>query len=182
MTTADAQHNASIFLNYRREDSKDVAARLHDDLEHALGGGQVFIDLASISPGNPWPQLIRDRLNTARIVLVVIGRDWLKVADPKSFQRRLDATNDWVRIEIEEALRAQKIVIPILVRDAVPPGADSLPESIRELVNQQAIVISSEEWDSGVRRLLKALAEHGVQSVRDLADRPVRSEPSILGV
>jgi TIR domain len=182
MSTADANRPGSIFLNYRREDSKDVTTRLHDDLEHALGAGKVFIDLSSIVPGQPWPQLIRDRLHTASVVLVVIGRDWLKVCDPASFQRRLDADNDWVRVEIEEALRANKIVIPVLVRDAAPPIESQLPPSIRDLVKQQAITISSDEWKHGVRRLLVALAAHGVPTLENPGERPVRPEPSMLGV
>ena len=98
MNTADSQQNALIFLNYRKEDSKEVTARLHDDLEYALGAEKVFIDLSSIVPGRSWPQLIRDRLNATSVVIVVIGRDWLKVQDAESYQRRLDADGDWVAL------------------------------------------------------------------------------------
>ena len=182
MNTTDPQQNPLIFLNYRREDSKDVTVRLHDDLEYALGPGTVFLDVGSIAAGGPWPQLICDRVNQAAVVIVVIGRDWLKVSDPDSFQRRLDIEDDWVRVEIEEALRAQKVIIPVLVRDARPPSAAQLPASIRELANRQAISIPSEDWRRGVRRLIDALSTHGVPSVRDAGDRPARPEPSILGV
>ena len=182
MNTSDSQQSPLIFLNYRREDSKDVTNRLHDDLEYALGVGKVFLDVGSIVAGGPWPELIRERLSQAAVVIVVIGRDWLKVSDPDSFQRRLDADDDWVRLEIEEALRAGKVVIPVLVRDARAPSAELLPPSIRELANRQAVTIPSEDWRRGVSRLIEALAAHGVQSVRDAGDRPARPEPSILGV
>jgi len=155
---------------------------LHVFCEHALGAEKVFIDLRSINPGDLWPPLIRDKLNSAAVMIVVIGRDWLKVSDPKSYQRKLDAEGDWVRVEIEEALRTQKVVIPVLVRDAIPPMEEQLPLSIRELVKHQSITISSEDWHRGVGRLVDALAKHGIQSIGNVADRPVRSEPSILGV
>ena len=182
MNIAAAQQNASIFLNYRREDSKDVTTRLYDDLVYALGDERVFIDLSSIVPGHPWPQVIRDRLNAAAVVIAVIGRDWLKVSDPESYQRKLDADGDWVRAEIEKALRGQKVVIPVLVREAEQPLATQLPPSIRELVNRQTITIFPEDWHPGVGRLIDALAMHGIQSVRDVRNAPVPSEPSILGV
>lgn len=182
MNTADSQQNASIFLSYRKEDTKEVTIQLHEYLEYALGTEKVFIDFRSINPGEQWPPLIRDKLNSATVMIVVIGRDWIKVSDPKSYQRRLDAEGDWVRVEIEEALRTQKVVIPVLVRDAVMPTAEQLPPSIRELVNCQTITISSEDWHRGVERLVEALAKHGIQSVHNVADRPARSESSMLGV
>lgn len=182
MNAAESQPSAPIFLSYRREDSKDVTFRLHDDLEHLLGTGKVFIDLASITPGHPWPQLIRDRLNSAEVVLIMIGRDWLKVQDGESFQRKLDAEDDWVRLEIEEAIRLRKIIIPVLVRDAAFPTARQLPTPIRELATRQSIVLSSEEWGHGLTKLVAALAEHGIDAVRSLAELPRRSEPSMLGV
>jgi hypothetical protein len=57
-----------------------------------IRGGESFhatreCSNAWITPGHPWPQLIRDRLNGAEVVLIMIGRDWLKVQDGESFQR-----------------------------------------------------------------------------------------------
>lgn len=182
MNDSKSQQHASIFLNYRREDSKDSTTRLHDDLEYAIGNEKVFIDLSSITPGRSWPQLIRDKLNAAAVVIVVIGRDWLKVQDPESYQRRLDADGDWVRVEIEDAFRQEKVVIPVLVRDAVLPMAAQLPPSIRELAHRQAITITAEDWHRDIGRLIEALAIHGIRPIRDVPNSTVRPEPSMLGV
>jgi len=182
MSPIASKQNASIFLNYRREDSKDVTTRLYDDLRYTVGNHNVFMDLKSIVPGKDWPQDIQKTLSLAKVVIVVIGRDWLKVQDSETFQRRLDAEGDWVRLEIEEALRQNKIVIPVIVRDASLPREKQLPPSIQELANKEAIVITAEDWQACVRRLIDALVKHGIQSLRDVEDRPLRAEPSMLGV
>ncbi len=182
MNAAKSNQHPSIFINYRREDSKDVATRLHDDLEYAIGKGKVFIDHKSITPGRVWPQYIRDKLHAALVIIVVIGREWLKVQDPESFQRRLDAEKDWVRAEIEEALRKNKIIIPVVVRDALLPAEDQLPKPIRELASREGVTIAAEDWREDVGRLIEALAAHGIKPVRNIADRKIRPEPSMLGV
>lgn len=181
MNTEKLKNDASVFLNYRREDAKGVTIRLHDDLEFALGEEEVFIDLGTV-PGTRWPKRIRDNLNAADVVVVVIGRDWLKVQDPKSYQRRLDAKGDWVRREIEEALRQEKVVIPVLVRDAEPIEEEQLPRSIKELAKYEWIEVKPEDWRRDVGRLIDALAKHGIQPVRDVAQRPVHSGASMVGV
>jgi hypothetical protein len=180
MNTTDKQQNASIFLNYRREDSMDVTTRLHEDLVSVLGEN-VFIDMGTPS-GTEWPQYLRDQVNAATIVIVVIGKDWLLASDPESHQRRLDAENDWVRNEIDEALRGQKVVIPVLVRGAGRPLPQHLPASIRELATRQTFTISAESWKSDVEKLLKDLMRYGMQPKGELENRPMRSEPSFLGV
>ena len=83
MNVADSQPSESIFLCYRREDSNDVTMRLHDNLEHLLGKESVFADVTSITPGLTWPQHIRERLERTQVVLIIIGRDWLRSKLPR---------------------------------------------------------------------------------------------------
>ena len=172
----------SLFLNYRQEDSKEFTLRLHDDLEHVLGAESVYVDLLSIQSGESWPRHLRENLDAAAVVLVVIGKHWLKVANERSSQRRLDERDDWVRTEIEQALGQGKTVIPILVGEAQPPTADVLPPSIAAIAELQMLRISSEDWKQEMQKLLARLEELGFRPEKSLDDRPVRREPSILGV
>ena len=43
---------------------------------------------------------------------------WLRAHDPETFVRRLDQEDDWVRKEIETALGAGSLVVPLLVEGA----------------------------------------------------------------
>src|SRR4029077_20949165 len=76
------------------------------------------------------------------VVLAVIDDRWVdaRAADGR---RRLDLPTDWVRIELETALRSGISVIPLLVGDANVPAEADLPEPLRELVYRQAFRVRS---------------------------------------
>lgn len=127
-----------IFVSYRREDAGAEAWLLQEKLGDHLGRGDIFLDRSSIAPGSAWPDRLRQALDSARAVLVVIGPNWLKESDEWS-RRRIDQEDDWVRLELEQALDADKLVLPVLVRGAVMPPAESLPISIAPLALRQAV-------------------------------------------
>jgi hypothetical protein len=86
-------------------------------------------------------------------VLVVIGPQWLTIAD-KTGQPRIQKRTDLVRAEIELALETDSTqVIPILVDEAEMP--QNVPLGIRSLLGMQAYAIS--QWESDVERLARFL-------------------------
>ena len=83
-----------VFISYRRSDSEDAAHRIYDRLRRAFPNGSVFLDVDKIPAAN-FPKYIRDSIETADAVLVLIGPDW--VID-RNGNRRLDDPNDYVRL------------------------------------------------------------------------------------
>src|SRR5689334_17949523 len=130
----------SIFVSYRREDSAAEAGRLRTILLGQFGDEAVFMDTSSIQPGAKWPSRISSSLESAKAVLVIIGPEWMRVSGQRG-GRRIDEESDWVRKEIAQALREDKEVIPVLVREAQIPPTHELPESISALFDRQAIEI-----------------------------------------
>jgi hypothetical protein len=61
------------------------------------------MDIDEIRVGDTWPLTLDNALNTATVLLVVIGPTWLCIAGPYG-RRRLDTPDDWVRTEIERSL------------------------------------------------------------------------------
>lgn len=117
------------------------------------------MDVAAIPPGEVWPNRLRSALDRATIVVVVIGPAWLRSAD--SFgRRRLDAPNDWVRLEIEYALKNRKTVIPLLIGgERELPLEGALPASISDLRKYQATIINDASWEDDVSSLARRLVE-----------------------
>jgi hypothetical protein len=66
-----------VFISYRHDDTRAVAHRLRDGLDERLGRNHVFLD-DSIEAGS-WVDEIDDALDSARIVLALIGASWLTV-------------------------------------------------------------------------------------------------------
>lgn len=146
-----------IFLSYRREDGAAEAWLLQAKLSDQLGEAAAFLDTTSITPGTVWPDRLRQALSGASAVLVVMGPNWIRASDEWS-RRRIDQEDDWVRLEIEHALDADKLVLPVLVRGATMPPADSLPPSIAPLVQRQAVELRNAHDIELIVSLLKASA------------------------
>ncbi|HWS87420.1 MAG TPA: toll/interleukin-1 receptor domain-containing protein [Pyrinomonadaceae bacterium] len=129
-----------IFISYRREDTADITGRIYDRLTYKYGTPAVFKDVDSIPPGIDFRTYLDSKIKECSVVLVVIGDNWLK-EDPKTGAPRLTNPDDYVRIEIESALKRKIPVIPLLVEGASRPPQESLPEKMKDLVYRQERVI-----------------------------------------
>src|ERR1700722_135052 len=129
-----------IFVSYRRQESSHLAGRLYDRLAGRFGEDQVFIDVDTIEPGVDFAEEIFRAVAACKVLLAIIGPAWLTSADEQG-RRRLDDTDDIVRLEIEAALARGVRVIPILTEGAVMPARHDLPESLAGLARRNALTI-----------------------------------------
>ncbi len=129
-----------VFISYRRSDSKDVAARIADNLAMTPEIDHVFLDVDSIAHGENFPDRLNSEIARADIVLAVIGPRW-RGAIAANDKPRIFSDEDFVRREIEMALGKGKRVIPCLVDNAEMPSAETLPASIHQLVERNAITL-----------------------------------------
>jgi len=146
----------SIFVSYRREDAEGQAGRLFDDLVAHFGKDSVFMDVVDIELGRDFRRVIDQQIASCGFLLVVIGKGWLNATDNEG-RRRLDDSNDFVRLEIAAALKRNIRVIPVLVQGAKMPGGDSLPEDLKELAFRNAVELTHARWESDTQVLTKAL-------------------------
>jgi TIR domain len=149
----------SIFISYRRTDSRDIVERLYDHLKSELGRNAVFKDVDSIRAGGDFRTQIEASLEACRVFLCVMGDQW---AGPTGSERRLiDNPNDFVRIEVETALRRDIAIIPVFVRGLHMPPPDFFPESLRNLAFRQGLPLRPDpDFHGDVARLLSNLAVH----------------------
>lgn len=149
-----------IFISYRRADSQETTDRLHDQMVSYFGEQNVFQDVDKIPFGFDFRAYLRDEIANCDVVLVVIGRDWAH-----SLQERSDDQSDFVRIEVEQAIKLKKLVIPVTVRGAEMPRPDQLPESVRELVwFNRAIVRPNPDFKNDCKRLADGI-KHSLNQI-----------------
>jgi hypothetical protein len=153
-----------VTLNYRRHDTSGHAGRLYDALAEKFGSEHVFMDIDAIEPGVDFEEAIDRALASADAFICLIGTEWLGSTDAKG-HRRLDNPEDFVRLEIEAALRREIRVIPVLVRGAEMPQSDELPESITGLARRNAIEIRDSSWHYDVGRLIRTLEKIDLEQV-----------------
>jgi TIR domain len=156
MTASTASTRGRIFISYRREDTAYPAGWIFDRLTQHFSKDQVFKDIDSIHPGEPFAQVITTAVESCDVLLALIGNKWLTIAN-RNGTRRLDDPEDFVRLEIETALTRNVRVIPVLFDGAQMPAASDLPPSLATLVTRQALELSPDRSNSDMGRLLTAL-------------------------
>jgi hypothetical protein len=89
----------SIFISYRRADSKYVVDRIRERLVAAFGHEAVFRDIESIPLGTDFRTVLNQETAGCSAMLVVIGPQWAGITDSKGNKRLFDP-NDYTRIEV----------------------------------------------------------------------------------
>jgi len=152
--------NKSIFLSYRRADSSDVTGRMYDRLRAHFGSEHVFKDVDSIPLGVDFRRHLEATVSTCSVLIAVIGTHW--TAPPESASgSSLYSPNDFVRIEIETALKRGIPVIPALVQGASMPAQEALPPSLQELSYRNWIHVRPDpDFHRDLDRLISDLEDH----------------------
>ena len=136
---------SGIFISYRRKDSGYAAVGLYDRLKEQFGAKNVFKDVDNLQPGDDFVDSITKALASCDVLLALIGPQWDTITDEQG--RRIDDPGDFVRIEIENALRKQVRVIPVLVDGASMPARHRLPASLEPFARRQAIQLTSARFE-----------------------------------
>lgn len=146
-----------IFVSYRRDDTRQAAGRLADDLAEHFGSANIFRDIEGIELGVDFAQALNQALGTCVVMLVLIGPRWLDIADARG-QRRLDDPRDWIRQEIATALQRGIRVVPVLIDGTPLPDETSLSPDLQPLVRRQALEIADNRWRGDLQRLVDTLS------------------------
>jgi hypothetical protein len=121
----------AVFICYRRDDTEGEARALHARLAEETDERHLFLDHDAIGVGDNWRARIDDALRRVEAAIVIIGPRWLSSVDA----RAKSGEPDVVRSEIARCLSRPDItVIPVLVKGATMPDAESLPPDVRPVV------------------------------------------------
>ena len=150
---------SKILISYRREDSAHVTGRIYDRLTQQFGRTAVFKDVDSIPLGIDFRTYLDQQIAKCDVFLAIIGRHWMKPQGQKGRSRLADPA-DFVRLEIEAALKRQIPVIPVLVEGASIPAVDRLPTSLQGLSYRNGIVVRPDpDFHRDMDRLIEHLRE-----------------------
>ena len=148
-----ARESQNIFISYRLQFDSGIAGRIYDSLSHKLRSASVFMDVDRLHPGDDFAAALERSLAECRVLLVVIGPEWLEATSAVGSRRLLDA-DDFVRKEIRAGLLQRGIrVIPVLVNGALMPERSRLPEDLQELAGRQGFAVRHERFNADMESL-----------------------------
>jgi len=159
LTSHGKQRSVSIFISYRRDDSREMTGFIAERLQKRFGGDDIFMDVDSIPFGVNFRAYIVSTLAKCKACLVIIGPQWVD-ASRAGGGRRIDDENDLVRIEVETAIKVGVPVVPLLIRDARMPEASQLPAALTELPMRNGTPIRPHpDFENDIERLVSRLEE-----------------------
>lgn len=163
-----------VFISYRRADSADVVGRLYEHLTRDLGRGAVFKDVDSLCAGRDFRAQLEASLNACSVFLCVMGDRW--AGPPGAADRLIDTPNDYVRIEVETALRREIPLIPVLVHGIRMPAADFFPASLQDVAFRHALPLRPDpDFENDIKRLLSSIVDHLEKQAAEIAPEPARA-------
>ena len=130
-----------VFISYRRESGAETAKHLRDVL--SARGYRVFFDTDSLGRGD---------FNLELIEIIKNCKDFILVLTPGALDR-CQNPDDWVRQELACALAEGKNVIPLIVKNAVFPEKEELPEDIRRVAKMNGVKADLYFFDAMVDKL-----------------------------
>jgi hypothetical protein len=140
------------FVNYRRGDSPGITARIFDRLTSHFGREAIHIDVDSLALGAGFRAAAQRAIEACDYFLVIIGPQWYG-GDGTQDSRNVSAP---VADEIEAALRANKLIVPILVDGATMPPPSALPPGARELTFLNALAVrGGVDFDRDIGRIIE---------------------------
>jgi hypothetical protein len=142
LTPPSPRNHKTVFLSYRRT-SFPWALNIFQNL--TAHGYDVFIDYTGIGSGD-FAQVIEENiLSRAHFVLVLTPTALSGCIDP----------DDWLRREIEIALKSQRNIVPVLLEGFgfSRQVARSLPEELRSLPRYNGLSVHNEYFNAAMDRL-----------------------------
>lgn len=147
-----------VFISYRRDDSAGHAGRVHDRLEREFGRDLLFMDVDAIPLGADFVDVLGAEVAKCDVLLAIIGPNWLNAKDA-SGKRRLEDENDFVRIEIAQALQRGIPVIPILLDGTSVPSSEQLPADMKSLSRRNGLDVRHASFHADMDKLVRSLQD-----------------------
>ena len=133
-----------IFLSYRRSDGKLLARLLKESLEKR--GYRVFLDMDELLD-SVFDEHIIQAIQTTPIFLLLMTQQCFS---------RCHNPNDWVRMEIEYAVRTGTNIIPINPDNLFTRFPKSMPSHLREVVamHQYSTIDTGQLYQVSIDKLI----------------------------
>ena len=134
-----------VFISYRRDGGYETARLLYEHLK--IEGLNPFFDLEELKSGLFNTKIYTEIENSSNFLLIL----------PPSSLDRCNNEDDWLRLEIEHALKFNKNIIPVMMKNFTWP--DNMPESIKNIANYNGLEMSREYFDASIKKIISLMKD-----------------------
>lgn len=180
----------SVFISYRRADTPEATQALYDYLADKIGQERVFLDVVDVAAGDNFRLHLEDTLTTCDYMVVVLGPRWLTEMQAYSYWKLRHVwsdgkktTPDFVRFEIETALRRKIRILPVLIDGAKMPSPEDVPWQLYDFTCLNGIALDSTNPTEGLSKLIRSVdgpsPNQVAQFLKRLANESDTIDPNI---
>lgn len=137
-----------IFISYRRNGGDILAKLFYETLRNKKYS--VFFDHESLSSG-VFGEKILSTIRRTKDVIVILSKGCLE---------RCKNKDDWMFLEIREAIQTQKNITLVFTEDFQMPSSQEMseyPEEISKLLTYQGYLINIEHYDNTLKKICEGL-------------------------
>lgn len=141
-----------IFISYRREDlahARNIVTSIKSD--PVLRQADIFLDIDTFQPGDRYPDKIKSGIAACDVLVALVSRAWIQQMG------ELEKETDFLRFELEYALKLGKAILPITVEGVTFPSVAALPPDIAKLATFEQLNVPDRYFDEAMRKLLDHL-------------------------
>lgn len=135
------QQRLKFFISYRTSDNADLVDLIATRIGAQYGEENVFLDLDKIQNYQRFEDVIREYIQQADVLLLIIGPKWLDELQ----RRERDGDRDYVLLEVRTALDNGCFVAPLGIVSHNHPNLDAIPADIRHVFELHYPVIHNRQ-------------------------------------
>lgn len=140
-----------IFISYRRNGGYETARHIYDLLKR--DGYSVSFDQDNLMNGN-FDKALLDRIAKCKDFILICDADVFR----RTIEEQGDKEHDWLFVELAEALKLDKNVIPIMLR-GFTEFPEGLPDEIKDVKYKNGPQYDTAYFDAFYERLKQFLME-----------------------
>jgi len=145
--------NKTVFISYRHNASWPLARLVFERLTEK--GYIVFLDTESLGSGKLSEKIFKCIAESTHFLLILTPGTLERCSDP----------NDWVRNEIEYAIRLERNIVPIMAQGFnFKDYMSLLTGKLAELPDYRGLELNQAYFDAGVQKLVEQFLQHPVHS------------------
>ncbi|MBE6567347.1 MAG: TIR domain-containing protein [Ruminococcaceae bacterium] len=154
-----------IFISYRRDGGHEMARLLYEHFR--MKGLRCFFDLEELGAGE---------FNVKLLDSIEASKNFVLILSPNALERCLNE-GDWVRCEIEHAIKHGKNIVPLMLSGFSWP--ENLPESLAKLPFYNGVFLVREYFDASLSKLIDLLVLDSATKAKATGTAPATAKAGV---
>ena len=154
-----------IFISYRRDGGHEMARLLYEHFR--MKGLCCFFDLEELGAGE---------FNVKLLDSIEASKNFVLILSPNALERCLNE-GDWVRCEIEHAIKHGKNIVPLMLSGFSWP--ENLPESLAKLPFYNGVFLVREYFDASLSKLIDLLVLDSATKAKATGTAPATAKAGV---